>query len=52
MKFLIYIFIFLFYNMSKLTKAVFDGNYILSGELYIIDLNTRNLLGIKELELK
>lgn len=38
--------------MSKLTKAVFDGNFILSGEYYIIDLNTRNLIGIKELELK
>lgn len=38
--------------MSKLTKAVFDGNFILNGEYYMIDLNTRNLLGIKELELK
>lgn len=38
--------------MSKLTKAVFEGNYILDKDFYVIDLNTRNLVGIRDLELK
>ncbi|CAD8055376.1 unnamed protein product [Paramecium primaurelia] len=36
--------------MSKLTKAVFERNYILKGENYIIDLNTRNLVSIKNID--
>lgn len=36
--------------MSKLTKVVFDRNYILKGDHYIIDLNTRNLISIKNID--
>lgn len=39
--------------MSKLTKAVFEGNFTLDAKgYYSIDLNTRNLIGIRDLELK
>lgn len=36
--------------MSKLTRAVFEGNYIVKGDYFIIDLNTRNLISIRSIE--